>query len=69
MSDDNAFYSICWKLVTLALVLLIITVGSCTMFESYLIATAPVDPLRLRCALNAGGSNIAVCTIIAVKEK
>ena len=67
MSDGLC--ALAWKLSIATLGVLILTVGSCTMFESYLIATAPVDPLRLRCALGSNSSSIAVCTIIAVKGR
>lgn len=54
--EDNKFWALFWKLVIVAICTLIVSISSCTAYESSLVKDMVLrgaDPIKARCSLSA----------------
>lgn len=70
MASENNFYISFWKIVASVLCVLIASISSCTIGESYLVSEVikkGVDPIKATCAITTGKSGYAICIQAASK--
>ena len=53
------------------IVVLILSVASCSMYDSYITLAEAIksgDPLRIKCALSRSASYLPFCTVLSTRE-
>jgi hypothetical protein len=64
--EENQLYALVWKLVAVVLSVVILTLGSCTAYQTYRI-TESQDPIAAKCAISDNGNTQACLTILGRK--
>lgn len=70
-NEENKFWAVVWKLVGAVICTFMLSVASCTMYDSYVTLEAAkngIDPLRFKCAMSSGSSQLHYCTLLATKD-
>ena len=71
MSSEDQFFAVCWKIAGAVIVVLTLSVASCSMYDGYITLEAIKgggDPLRIKCALSSSSSSLHFCTVLSTKE-
>jgi hypothetical protein len=64
--EENQLFALVWKLVAVVLTVLILTLGSCTAYQTHRITESP-DPIAAKCAIANDGNTQACLTVLGRK--
>lgn len=71
--NDNEFWVATWKIIAVAICILILTAGGCTMNRHYqtrmLIENAKVHPMDAKCAIEGDNANAPTCVLRAAMKE
>lgn len=70
--DDNQFWLAIWRTVAAAFCVLIVSIGSCTSYQTHKVGEVikgGADPLRARCGLLGSDERSGVCSMLAAQAE
>jgi len=70
--SENKFYIFILGLISAIFIVLIATIGACSIYESRLVSEAiknGVDPISARCAISGSSNSPTMCAISARANK
>ena len=64
--NDNEFFALVWKLITICVCVLVVTIGSCAAHRDRLIAQSD-DPVATSCGITSGDRMQQTCEVVRAR--